>query len=169
MPRASQVRKIADALCRWYTASMAQRTNPRRCSRHVARRVFLSSSIRRPPALAKRAITHRRAGPIGVALDLTPKQRRALRALAHHLDPVVQVGVGGVTPALVAKVEAELENHELIKVKVSKDSPVGTEAAAAIVIDGTNARLAQIIGRTLVLYRARKEKPAIKLPPGSDT
>lgn len=97
-------------------------------------------------------------------MELTAKQRRHLRALAHHLKPVVQVGTSGVSDALLLKVEDELENHELIKVKVSKESPVGAAEAGAIFVERTRAGLAQIIGKTLILYRPRKEKPTIRLP-----
>lgn len=97
-------------------------------------------------------------------MDLTTKQQRHLRALAHHLSPVVQVGTAGVTEALLAKVDVELENHELVKVKVSKEAPVEVEAGAEAIRAATNAGLAQIIGRTMVLYRPKKKKPVIKLP-----
>jgi RNA-binding protein len=97
-------------------------------------------------------------------MELTSKQKMALRALAHHLDPVVQVGNAGVTDAVLAKVQFELENHELIKVKVAKESPIAPADAAAAIAGPVGAGLAQIIGRTLVLYRPRKKKPTIKLP-----
>ena len=48
--------------------------------------------------------------------DLTGKQKRQLRALAHGLKPVVQMGQKGATDALKSKVKQELEVHELIKV-----------------------------------------------------
>ena len=97
-------------------------------------------------------------------MELNSKQRAHLRALAHHLDAVVLVGSAGITDAIVAKVDAELENHELIKVKVGKESPVGKDDAAAQLVEKTGAALAQIIGRTIVLYRRRKKNPEIKLP-----
>ncbi len=98
------------------------------------------------------------------AMDLNSKQRSHLRALAHHLDAVVQVGTAGITDAIIAKVDVELENHELVKVKVSKEAPVEVQAGAEAVALATRAGLAQIIGRTMVLYRPRKKKPVIKLP-----
>jgi RNA-binding protein len=97
-------------------------------------------------------------------VDLTTKQKRHLRALAHHLNPVVQVGQHGLTDAVVAKVDAELEIHELIKVKVSKDAPADVDSAAVTLAERAKAGVAQVIGRTVVLYRRRKEKPEIQLP-----
>ena len=95
---------------------------------------------------------------------LNPRQTRHLRALAHPLKPVVWVGKTGITDALVAKVEVELDNHELIKVKILKESPVELHDAARDIGDRSRADVAQIIGHTIVLYRRRAEKPAIKLP-----
>ena len=97
-------------------------------------------------------------------MDLSTKQQRHLRALAHHLSAVVQVGTAGVTEALIAKVDVELENHELVKVKVSKDAPEKVNASAEAIRVATSAGLAQVIGHTMVLYRPRKKKPSIKLP-----
>ena len=84
--------------------------------------------------------------------------------MAHHLKPVVQVGNGGVSEAVVAKVVFELENHELIKVKVAKEAPISADEGAVALAAATGSAVAQVIGRTVVLYRRRKEKPEIKLP-----
>ena len=100
-------------------------------------------------------------------MELTSKQKQALRALAHHLDAVVLVGNAGVSEAVIKKIGDELENHELIKVKVAKESPIAPADAGAMIVEQTGAALAQLIGRTLVLYRARKKKPTIKLPPAT--
>ena len=54
-------------------------------------------------------------------MPLTGKQRRALRALGHHLEPVVLVGQNGITDGVVAAVDQALHDHELIKVKLNPD------------------------------------------------
>jgi RNA-binding protein len=97
-------------------------------------------------------------------MPLTGKQKRHLRALAHHLSPVVQVGVGGVSDPVVAKTVRELERHELIKVKVSGDAPEDTRETGEALARACGAELAQTIGRTCVLYRRRKKDPRITLP-----
>jgi len=97
-------------------------------------------------------------------MELTSKQRRYLRSLAHHLKPVVIVGQGGLSTALMGKVDTELDNHELIKVKVSREAPVDASGAAEDLCEETGATTAQIIGRMVVLYRRRKKKPTIQLP-----
>ena len=96
--------------------------------------------------------------------ELDGRQRRFLRALAHTLKPVVQIGNQGLTPGVKKAISAALQTHELIKVRVAADvegelEDIGTEAAT-----GTSSHLAQVIGRTLLLYKARKKDPKIKLP-----
>jgi RNA-binding protein len=95
--------------------------------------------------------------------ELSGKQRRHLRALAHDLKPVVQIGVHGLNDGVVRAVDEALNTHELIKVRISgeggKPDAVGAELCAA-----ARAHLAQVIGRMLVLYRRRKNKPTLLLP-----
>ena len=97
-------------------------------------------------------------------LLLTGKQRRHLRALGHALSPVVQVGKDGVTSGLVAHASEQLEVHELIKVRVAESAPADRHATAADLAAGTKATLAQVLGRTFLLYRRRKKDPKIVLP-----
>jgi RNA-binding protein len=99
-----------------------------------------------------------------VAPPLTGKQRRHLRALAHALDPVVQLGKSGLTPGLLEEIDRALEKHELIKVKVGKDSPLGPDESVEPIETGTRSSVAQVIGRILVVYRRRNKDPKIVLP-----
>jgi RNA-binding protein len=95
---------------------------------------------------------------------LTGKQRRHLRALGHHLHPVVQIGHEGVNDAVVQQADAQLQAHELIKVRIGENSPQERHDAAEMLAGRTQAHLAQILGRTALLYRARKSDPQIVLP-----
>jgi RNA-binding protein len=97
-------------------------------------------------------------------LPLNGKQRRALRALGHHLDPVVQLGKEGVTPALLEAVEQALDDHELIKLKVGESSPIDRHEAADEISRETGAEIAQVLGRTILLFRRHPEEPKIELP-----
>lgn len=97
--------------------------------------------------------------------DLTGKQKRYLRGLAHHLDPVVYVGNAGLSTALVAKTSEELDNHELIKVKVGENSPLGRKEVGPRLAEATGAALVQILGKIVILYRAREEKEGESTPP----
>lgn len=96
-------------------------------------------------------------------MALTPRQARYLRSLAHALEPVFRVGANGVTDAVVAKTDAELENHELLKVKVDGDRDVVADTADRL-CKGARGELVQIIGKTVILYRRRKKQPTIRLP-----
>lgn len=95
---------------------------------------------------------------------LNGKQKRHLRGLAHHLNPVVTIGKSGVTSGLIEQLNLSLEDHELIKVKLLESCPQDKTECAQQVQSQTQASLVQSIGRVLVLYRARKEKPVIELP-----
>jgi RNA-binding protein len=97
-------------------------------------------------------------------MSLTGKQRRHLRALAHPLRPVVQVGKEGVTEALIAAVDRALADHELIKVKLGENADLERHAAAAALAEATHAEVAQVLGNTLLLYRPDPERPTIQLP-----
>lgn len=95
---------------------------------------------------------------------LTPAQRRALRARAHPLHPVVLTGGNGVTDAVVAEVEVHLKAHELIKIKVAGEDWDQREATLADICRRTGSAPVQHIGKTLVIYRERPE-PAKKSAP----
>jgi RNA-binding protein len=97
-------------------------------------------------------------------LSLNGKQRRALRALGHHLDPVVNVGKEGVSESLLAALEQALDDHELIKVKVGESSPLDRHEAAEALSSATHSEVAQILGRTILLFRRNPEKPRIEVP-----
>ena len=88
---------------------------------------------------------------------LSKQEILALRARAHHLNPVVMVGQHGLTEAVIRETETALRAHELIKVRVLGDERdvrllIGEELCAA-----TGAQLVQHIGKLLVLYRERSD------------
>ncbi len=93
------------------------------------------------------------------ALMPSSKLRRALRAAGHHLSPVVQVGKEGVSEAVLRQLDAQLLAHELVKVKVGTESPEDRFEAAERLAAGAEAQLAQVLGRTLLVYKRHPEKP----------
>lgn len=97
-------------------------------------------------------------------MTLTAKQRQYLKGLAHPLSPVVRVGKGRLSEAIVAETKRSLEAHELIKVRIESDDAVERREIAERLCAETGAELAGTIGKTAMLYRAREEKPKIKLP-----
>ena len=89
-------------------------------------------------------------------MPLTGKQRRQLRALGHHLEPVVIVGQAGVSEGVIAAVTQALNDHELIKVKIN-EGPETRQEAAARMAEGTGSELVQLLGRTALLFKKREE------------
>ena len=88
---------------------------------------------------------------------LTSRERRNLRARGHHLEPVARVGQEGITPAVIAHVEAELAIHELIKVKVGQGAPAPSKEAGPQLAAACDAELVQVIGRVVLLYKELPE------------
>ncbi|MEZ4485815.1 MAG: ribosome assembly RNA-binding protein YhbY [Syntrophotaleaceae bacterium] len=83
---------------------------------------------------------------------LTGKQARHLRALGHKLKPVVMIGKEAVTKQVVTACKEQLAIHELIKVKILDGCPADRKEVAAALEQQTGASIAQILGRTLLLY-----------------
>lgn len=95
---------------------------------------------------------------------LTGKQKRYLRSLAHHLDPIFQVGKGGVNVNLIRHVEEALEARELIKVSILNNCTEDRNVIGEELSRGADADLVQVIGKTIVLYKESKENKEIELP-----
>jgi RNA-binding protein len=89
---------------------------------------------------------------------------RHLRALGHDLAPVVSIGKDGMTEGLVDATKAALLTHELIKVRVQQEAPVDRKEVAGELAARTDSGLAQILGRTFLLYKRNPKKPKIVLP-----
>jgi RNA-binding protein len=95
---------------------------------------------------------------------LSGKQRRHLRALGHGLHAVVQAGKNGLTDELLQAVDAALLQHELIKLKVQRECPADCDELARELGAQVGARVAQVLGRTVLLYRRHPAEPRIQLP-----
>lgn len=93
------------------------------------------------------------------ALVLTPAQRKALRSQAHHLHPVVHLGAEGLSAAVLKETDSALSAHGLIKVRVLAQERSAREAVLAQFAEQLNAAAVQHIGRLLVLWRPKPEKP----------
>jgi RNA-binding protein len=95
---------------------------------------------------------------------LTSKQRQFLRGLAHPLSPVVRIGKGRLTDAIVAETKKALDAHELIKVRIEVEEGAERRVLADQLATASDAHVAGTVGKVAILYRAREEKPRIKLP-----
>ena len=96
------------------------------------------------------------------AIQLTPAQRKDKRADAHHLDPVVMIGGDGLTPAVVKEVDAALNSHGLIKVRVFSDERSIRNTFFETLASQLNAAPIQHIGKLLVLWRPMPEKEKVE-------
>lgn len=91
-------------------------------------------------------------------IELTPAERREQRAQAHHLDPVVLVGGDGITPGVRKEIDAALNAHGLIKVRVFSDDRAARELMYQELAADLGAAPIQHIGKLLVLWRPQPDK-----------
>jgi len=96
-------------------------------------------------------------------MALTAKWRRHLKALAHHLKPVVSVGNAGVTAPVIREIEQALEHHELLKVRLPGVERGKRTELLRQICDTTGAEAVQEIGRVAVIYRPAR-KPRLSVP-----
>ncbi len=94
--------------------------------------------------------------------ELAGFQRKYLRALAHPLKPLVQVGQAGVSQAVVDAVVAALNDHELLKVRLMR--PEDKKGMAEDLANRAGANLVGLLGHTAILYRRHPENPQIVIP-----
>ncbi len=85
--------------------------------------------------------------------------RRRLRGHGHALTPLVQVGKEGLTPAVVKQVERALFDHELVKVKMTGETPDDRFAVADGLAAVPGVNVVQVLGRTILLYKRHPETP----------
>ena len=95
---------------------------------------------------------------------LNPKQRALLRAMAHELKPVLNIGKEGVTESALAALVQAFATRELLKLKVLEAAPVSARETATALEAIEGVQIVQVIGRTVVLYRRHPERPKLELP-----
>ncbi len=97
-------------------------------------------------------------------MQLTEKQRRHLKGLAHPLKPVILMGNAGLSDAVVAETDRALGDHELIKVRLPGQSREDRDQALALLAERTSSVMVTRIGHVAVLYRRHPQLPKITLP-----
>lgn len=95
-------------------------------------------------------------------IELTSAERREYRAEAHHLKPVVLIGGDGLTPGVRKEIDAALNAHGLIKIRVFSDDRAARELMYQELAAELGAAPIQHIGKLLVLWRPQPEK--VKTP-----
>ena len=95
---------------------------------------------------------------------MTGKQKSYLRALAHPLKPVVNLGKQGLSQETRREIEVQLLERGLIKLKVLDKCPLTKKECAEELSRVKSLEVVQVIGKTLVLYRPHSDEPEIELP-----
>jgi RNA-binding protein len=93
-----------------------------------------------------------------MTLTLTSRQRAHLKAKAHALEPIVQIGHGGVQDSVVGAVDTALTAHELIKVKINDAERDERVEIAEALSSRTGAAIVQRVGKVVVLWRPRPKE-----------
>lgn len=91
--------------------------------------------------------------------ELTPTQRRALRASAHRLHPVVLIGDAGLTPQVLKEIDLALKSHELIKIRVLHEDREQRRGWSEDICRALDCSPVQQIGKMLIVYRPRPAQP----------
>ncbi len=89
---------------------------------------------------------------------LTAAERKALKAKAHKLDPVVHVGAKGLTEEVIAEIDRALQVHELIKVRAATLDRNARSQAFDLIVEKTRAQGVQHIGKVFVLFRKKNDE-----------
>jgi RNA-binding protein len=97
-------------------------------------------------------------------MQLTEKQRRHLKGLAHPLKPVILIGNAGLTDAVVAETSRALTDHELIKVRLPGQDREQRDAALLSLAERTGSAFVARIGHIAVLFRPREKVSRFVLP-----
>lgn len=90
-------------------------------------------------------------------LEITVEQRRALRARAHALNPVVAISQNGLTESVLQEISRSVESHELIKIRVFNDDREIREQYLATICEQLGAAPVQHIGKLLIIWRPSPE------------
>ena len=92
---------------------------------------------------------------------MTTKQGSKLRSLAHTLEPIGQIGKGGISDNMLTGLSSALDARELIKITVLKNAEDDARFLADDLADALDAEVVCTIGHKIVLYRY-SEKDGIK-------
>lgn len=101
-------------------------------------------------------------------IKLRGKQKRFLRAQAHDMSPVFQIGKNGLSESVVTEYVDALSKRELMKVQLLQNTNVTPKEAAEFIEEHSEITVVQVIGNVLVLYLPAEEekyqKYSLELP-----
>jgi RNA-binding protein len=101
----------------------------------------------------------------GMMGELKGSQRKYLRGVAHGYKPLVRIGKEGLSESVVRAIDAALDDHELIKVKIAAERDE-REKFVAVIEARVNCECVGTVGRMAILYREHPdpEKRKIAVP-----
>jgi RNA-binding protein len=97
-------------------------------------------------------------------MELSEKQKKHLRRLAHPMSPIVMLGNAGLTDGVVSELDRALADHELVKVSARVGDRAARNAALAMLASRTRAELVQRVGHVGVFYRRHPSLPKVLIP-----
>ena len=86
-------------------------------------------------------------------LSLSAEERRALRAQAHALKPVVMIAENGLSAPVMKEIDRNLAAHGLIKIRVFNDDRALRDSQLQEICNSLDAAPVQHIGKLLVVWR----------------
>lgn len=92
---------------------------------------------------------------------LTSKQRATLRGLANTIEPIFQVGKGGISPEFVQMVADALEKRELVKLTILNNCMLEPREVADIISERTRSDIVQVIGKKVTLFKKSEKHPTV--------
>lgn len=94
---------------------------------------------------------------------INSKQRAVLRKMANTLNPVIQIGKGGISENIIHETSRELFDKELVKLSVMRNVTESVREISDLIAGQTDAEVVQVIGRKFVLYKRNDEEPKIMI------
>jgi RNA-binding protein len=91
-------------------------------------------------------------------MALSSAQKKDLKRIGHHLKPIVIISEQGVSEGVLAELDRALNDHELIKIRVTVSDREAKQALIADACKQSGAELVQVIGKMAILLR-RAKKP----------
>ena len=94
---------------------------------------------------------------------MTGKQRAGLRAMANTIQPIFQIGKGGISDTMIEQIGMALDARELIKITVLETADISAREAGDQLCQALGAEPVQCIGRKITIYRRNEKEPKIEL------
>jgi RNA-binding protein len=99
-----------------------------------------------------------------MTMELTPRERSALRAAAHPLKPVVLIGDNGLTEAVLKEIDRALSSHELIKVRAGTADRDDRDAMLLAICEALSCAPVHHLGKMLILFRSGEQSTYLQPP-----